>query len=480
MTVLTSANKAVIAGNGVATAFGFSFNAGYAQNAPSAALALSYLSVLVTDALGNLTTIAQGSGANQCQITLNPPVGSALWGLGGSVAYNPLGVPLPAGSTLTVLRTIPLTQIVALSNQGGLFPQTVEMAMDLLEFQIQQLAAQYGQAFVAAVSDPPPAPLPPAAQRANKGAAFDAFGNLVAGALPATGVISSAMQPVVNAASLAAGRFALGLGTMAAEGIGAGLADDGAGNARVLAPLLPVAANQAVHAANHTDIYAATGALVFTLDRANTLFSGFTVTVYALTAAITLIPNAADNFFGLASGAALSIPLGSVAVLTTDGATSGLWIIDVSGRPASAVLDASPANPVATASSTPVMMGIGKDQAGSGAHPCTITPAISTRVFLLIYFTSLENTNASGVIAQAAYGTGTAPSNGVSATGTTVGTPQEAALTAGTGVQVPMTVGGIITGLTIGTAYWFDLQMKQAGSGLASATNVHCIAHEIV
>jgi hypothetical protein len=331
MTVQSSTNKTIFAGNGAQTAFTFSFNAGYVQGAPSPALALSYLSVTYTDPSGNQTTVAQGSGTNQCQITLNAPVSGALWGLGGTVTYNPAGTPIPAGSTLTLLRTVPLTQIVSLSNQGALFPQTVEMAMDLLDFQIQQLAEQYGRAFVAAVSDPSPLPLPPVAQRANLGAAFDSNGNMIAGSLPSSGVISSAMQPVVDAATLATGRQAFGLGGMAVEGIGAGLQDDGSGNARVLLPLVEVSTNQSIGKTAHTTAFAASGSLTFAVARANTLFSGFSFAVYALTAPVTLTIDPADNFFGQASGASFTIPRGAVAQISTDGRTAGIWYAQVSG-----------------------------------------------------------------------------------------------------------------------------------------------------
>ena len=84
MTVLTSANKAIIAADGMKTSFGFSFNAGLSQGAPSPNLALSYLTVLATDANGNITTVTQGAGTNQCQITLNAPDGQWRAVLAGS------------------------------------------------------------------------------------------------------------------------------------------------------------------------------------------------------------------------------------------------------------------------------------------------------------------------------------------------------------------------------------------------------------
>jgi hypothetical protein len=325
MTVQTSQNKTIALGNGSQTQFDFSF----------VGVAAAYIGVIYTDASGNETVLSQGSGATQYQIALNAPVAGALWGVGGTVTYDPSGTPIAAGTSLTIFRTLPLTQAISLQNLVSLstMGNGAETGLDTLEMQIQQVSELFGRSLVAPIVDPDTInlTLPAAAQRANTGLAFDSQGNVIAGTTPATGLISSAMQPVVDAASLAAGRTALGLGAMAVEGIGAGLQDDGSGNARVNSPIQEVAVNQAIHAANHLNIFAASGALTFTLDRANTLFDGFSFTVYALTAAITFAPNAADNFFGQSSGASLVIPARAVAKLTTDGASSGLWIADVSG-----------------------------------------------------------------------------------------------------------------------------------------------------
>ena len=318
MTVNNSANKVVAAGNGVQTSFGFGFIAVQASD----------ISVIYTDASGNETALQP----SQYTLTLNPQLPGQLWSIGGTVTYPLVGSPIATSTSLTILRTLSLTQMVSLSNQGNFLPSAVEQALDLLEMQLQQVFELFSRSIVAPPVDATaPLPLPPAAQRANLALVFDGNGNPVAGAIPASGMISSAMQPVVDAATLALGRAALGLGAMAVEGIGAGLQDDGAGNARVNTAITPVATNQAIHKANHLFAYGATGALTFTLDRANTLFSGFTFKVFALNAAITFVPNASDNFSGQSSGTALVIPAGSVATLSTDGANAGLWLADVTG-----------------------------------------------------------------------------------------------------------------------------------------------------
>jgi hypothetical protein len=324
MTINTQSNKTIVLGNGSQTQFAFGF----------IGVAAAYISVIYTDADGNETELIRGLGASQYQISLNVPVAGALWGAGGTVTYNPSGTPIPSGSSLTIFRTLPLTQAVSLQNLISLSSVSngAEMGLDTLEMQLQQVSELFQRAIVAPIVDATaPLPLPPIAQRANQGAVFDGNGNMVAGALPASGVISTAMQPVVDAATLALGRTAFGLGSIATENIGLGLADDGADNLDVLPPLLEVATNQSVTKANHTANYMANGTLVFTLPRADTLFDGFYFNVFALTGAISFVINSNDAFFGQASGASLTIPQGSFARVSTNALTNATWYAEVSG-----------------------------------------------------------------------------------------------------------------------------------------------------
>jgi len=320
-TVNSSVNKTIALGTGAATQFSFSF----------VGVSSAYISVIFTDSAGNETLLSQGSGTSQYTIVLNAPVQGAIWGTGGTVTYNPSGVPIPVGSTLTIFRVLPLTQAISLANQSSIqtLGKGAETGLDTSVMQSQQISENISRAIVAPVSDPtPPAPLPPIAQRANQGAAFDGSGNLVAGALPSSGVISSAMQPVVNAATLALARTAFGLGSVALENIGAGLEDDGSGNLRVNSSFVSVATNQVVDGTFAQKAYIATGPINFTLNRSNTLWNGFGFTIYVASGSIVVTPNANDNFVGLASGSSLTIPAGSMVRISTDGANSGLWIAD--------------------------------------------------------------------------------------------------------------------------------------------------------
>jgi|GEM_PF-1617948 hypothetical protein len=329
-TVNTSANKTIVAGNGAQTVFTFNF----------IGVAAQYISVVYTDAFGNQTTLTQGSGATQYQLSLNPPVQGAVWGVGGTVTYNPNGTPIAAGTTLTIMRTLPLTQAVSLANQQSVqaLGNGAETAVDTAVMQGQQISEQIGRALQMNASNASsPNPLPPAAQAAGQGLCFDGSGNnVIACSLAPSGVISSAMAPVVDAASLAAGRTALGLGTMAQENINAGtcggatIQDDGSGNARAnLFSTVADSVSQTVTCAFHGTQRIATGPITYTLPRASTLFNGFTFRITALAGIETLTPNAADSFAGgVPSGTSATIPSGSTCAITTDAKTSGTWYID--------------------------------------------------------------------------------------------------------------------------------------------------------
>jgi len=128
----------------------------------------------------------------------------------------------------------------------------------------------------------------------------------------------------------------------------------------------------------------------------------------------------------------------------------------------------APANP-ATTSAGPVMAGLG--------GTCHLTPVYGSRVmltFTLIVF----NTVATGsVLVQMRYGTGTAPTNGAAASGTAIGS-NLSSQSINANAPLSITVHALITGLTPGTAYWFDLT-QQAGGGTATLQNITCTAVEM-
>jgi hypothetical protein len=114
------------------------------------------------------------------------------------------------------------------------------------------------------------------------------------------------------------------------------------------------------------------------------------------------------------------------------------------------------------------MMGIG--------GTCKITPVYSGRIEVEIIASSQNTTSAAVNSFNALFETGTAPTNGAVASGTSIG-PQRQTAQSGTVLLMPFKVGGIVTGLTPGTAYWVDFSIA-AGAGTESAKGVDCTLRE--
>ena len=98
-----------------------------------------------------------------------------------------------------------------------------------------------------------------------------------------------------------------------------------------------------------------------------------------------------------------------------------------------------------------------------------ITPVRTGNVLITISGTVLASTVTAGdrIAYQISYGTGTAPSNAGSLTGTQVGVVQEntnPSIVIAADVHVPFSVTASVTGLTVGTTYWIDLAAKSVGT----------------
>lgn len=126
-------------------------------------------------------------------------------------------------------------------------------------------------------------------------------------------------------------------------------------------------------------------------------------------------------------------------------------------------------DPTGTTSSSVVMMGFGAT--------CKITPTNSGAV-TFIFSGSLTNDTASSSAAAAIYyGTGTAPTNGTSATGTRIGNATGSYISVSS-EYYSYALPEVITGLTPGTAYWFDLGVATGGTGTAKPIFNQCSASE--
>jgi hypothetical protein len=110
---------------------------------------------------------------------------------------------------------------------------------------------------------------------------------------------------------------------------------------------------------------------------------------------------------------------------------------------------------------------------------CAITPVYSSRVEVRFQGGIISSATGATVNLQAKFGTGTAPANGAGSTGTSIGSVETATLSSNINSGPPFGgLGGIITGLTPGTAYWFDIFLT-ASTGTASLINVSCSAVEL-
>jgi len=123
-----------------------------------------------------------------------------------------------------------------------------------------------------------------------------------------------------------------------------------------------------------------------------------------------------------------------------------------------------PSNPAAITLATFRMFGLGSI--------LKITPILSGKVrFTIKYIPGGTGTSGTNSL-KICYGTGIAPANGVAASGTVVGGIDSGGTTiavAGTPVAIVRDV--IITGLTLNTAYWFDVQGARHASNSAVSIN---------
>jgi hypothetical protein len=133
----------------------------------------------------------------------------------------------------------------------------------------------------------------------------------------------------------------------------------------------------------------------------------------------------------------------------------------------------SSATPTGNVSTTEKAMGLGL------VSGFTITPQVTGRVMVFIAGMVLNSTAAGdGTNVTGRWGTGTAPSNGAtSGLGTQFGAIQHfiASTTAG---QQGFMVMGVVTGLTLNTAVWFDVSLLAVTGGGSTVKDVQIIVVE--
>lgn len=195
MAITTTSNKVIYSGNGVTTAWSYTFPI------PDA----SSLVVIYTDTAGTETTLS----SSVYSVT---GLGTTT---GGTVTYPTSGSPIATGTKLTILRTVPYTQPDVFSNQGGYFPEVTEGRLDRIVMALQQLYERSVRSFLVPSSDSTaPGSMPTSTQRANGGAgsflAFNSSGDPYAATLTALSGVSTWVQnTLLPAASALAARGAL-------------------------------------------------------------------------------------------------------------------------------------------------------------------------------------------------------------------------------------------------------------------------------
>lgn len=128
MTISTSSSATTAACNGSQQAFSFNF----------VGVSASDISVSTISPSGAITAL----NSSQYTVSLNAPTTGQLWGVGGTVTT---GAVYSTGTSISILRTLPLTQTTSVQNQGNYYPQVTEQALDMLCMEIQQVSARTGQ-----------------------------------------------------------------------------------------------------------------------------------------------------------------------------------------------------------------------------------------------------------------------------------------------------------------------------------------------
>jgi hypothetical protein len=129
-----------------------------------------------------------------------------------------------------------------------------------------------------------------------------------------------------------------------------------------------------------------------------------------------------------------------------------------------------PTNPsaFAGAAGTAVMAGL----AGS------FTPNSGGNALVIIEGDVLNSTIGDGATLQISYGTGVAPANAATLTGTQTGRAVNFVAATATG-KSPFAIMAYVTGLIAGTAYWLDLAVTPVTGGSVTVADVNIVAIEV-
>lgn len=153
---------------------------------------------------------------------------------------------------------------------------------------------------------------------------------------------------------------------------------------------------------------------------------------------------------------------------------TGTGAMTISGKSVSLGGSYAPIRATANGSSPGVGTAAGPVMGGLAV---SFTPATSGNVQFIGALTVSNSTAGDGCVVAFAYGTGTAPTHNASATGTTTGTNINGTSSANN-ANVPLPVAGYVTGLTLGTPYWLDVQYSAASGGTCTVQSYNAQALE--
>jgi hypothetical protein len=134
-----------------------------------------------------------------------------------------------------------------------------------------------------------------------------------------------------------------------------------------------------------------------------------------------------------------------------------------------ATLQAAPTAPGGFTTTTPKMAGLGST--------CAITPVSTGRIEFVFVISAFNSTAGQAANFEMYYGTGTAPANNAAVTGTAITGKNHYVYSSTANAIETFADIGIITGLTLNTAYWFDVADFVSG-GTGTINTVTCSAHE--
>ena len=171
---------------------------------------------------------------------------------------------------------------------------------------------------------------------------------------------------------------------------------------------------------------------------------------------------------------AITIDSADSSVTWAKGAAGTVWPVNPSiAGGASTVSDVGNGHNVAPNANTTTQMG------GLGSI-LALTPKKTGKVRVTVMIFASSSTDGNLLSYLLAYGTGAAPSKNAAATGTPGSTYQlEAQIGASGAYKACFAATCVFTGLTVGTAYWFDLQLYVTNTAEDSFSAYDCSVEEL-